>query len=199
MTNMTDGRIEPDDLPLIPCSPSIAASLVGAELWRAVGGGWVIADFADTQTSKEQLEGLKQKRRLNADRQARHRQRQKESGSERDDVRDVTRYVPGHDKGKAKAKARLLTSSQYTQDGLTNEESAAPVTAWPVAKIPDSEPEGFAGEFVDLRTGAIEPSPPGSRKCRVCSNKLWTPESLASGLCRKGDSAHEVARMERAS
>lgn len=87
--NLTDGRIEPDDLPLIPgFDPSSVPVLVAAGVWQGSDdGSWLVVDFLDTQITRTQMDGLKRKRVLDRDRKA--RQRARERGQ--DDPRDVTR------------------------------------------------------------------------------------------------------------
>src|SRR5215213_8723885 len=95
VSNRTDGRMDADDLKLIPGfrDESISA-LTSADLWKYDGDGWQIADFDTTQTSKSQLEGLEHKRRMDRERQARKRARdrgQEPPVSSRDNSRDGAR------------------------------------------------------------------------------------------------------------
>lgn len=93
VSNRTDGRVEVEDLDMMPaCSVDTAAALVDAGLWEPAddGTGWQIVDFLSTQTSRAQLEGLELKKRQDADRAKNYRQRKKGDGmtAERDEPRD---------------------------------------------------------------------------------------------------------------
>jgi hypothetical protein len=119
VTNRTDGRVEVDDLSLVPfASLTNAHELTKAGLWAAVEGGWTIVDYPTTQTSRAQLDGLDQRRRTDAERQARRRAKSKNPESSREESRD--------DKGKASARqgeARMETAMEDPD-------------FWPVARIP---------------------------------------------------------------
>lgn len=82
VSNMTDGHIDRDDLPLIPfASAPIAEGLVKADLWKATERGWIITDFAKTQTSAAQIEAaLLNRRKADADRQRKKYERDKDKG-----------------------------------------------------------------------------------------------------------------------
>lgn len=77
VSNRTDGVVLPDDLDLIPGFPAAAApTLTASGLWKErKAGGWVIADFRSTQTSRSQLETLENYRRREREQKARHRAR----------------------------------------------------------------------------------------------------------------------------
>jgi hypothetical protein len=76
VANKTDGVLDDDDLLLLPrVDPAIAGHLGKAELWQRVGGRWLIADFADTQTSRSELDVLADRRRGDRQRKAAERQR----------------------------------------------------------------------------------------------------------------------------
>lgn len=86
VTNATDGAIEKDDLPLIPpftTTAADAAALVEAGLWKATGKGWLILEFASTQTSSAEMARI-ERRRL-ADREYRAQKRAEERGQESGD------------------------------------------------------------------------------------------------------------------
>lgn len=95
VSNRTDGRIEADDLALIPnFEEQSVAVLTNAGLWTGEAGCWQVADFDATQSSKAQLEGLDHKRHQDRERQARKRAKdngQEEPPPSRDSPRDVTR------------------------------------------------------------------------------------------------------------
>jgi hypothetical protein len=74
VSNRTDGRLEPADLPLVPGFEAGAAeALEACGLWTVETGGWRIADFTGTQTTAAQLQGLDHKRAVDRERQARKR------------------------------------------------------------------------------------------------------------------------------
>jgi hypothetical protein len=75
-SNRTDGHLEPEDVKLIHGVDSAkSGELVAAELWRQTPRGWYVVEFANTQTSREQLEGLEHKRHMDRERKARERAR----------------------------------------------------------------------------------------------------------------------------
>jgi hypothetical protein len=64
VANRTDGRIYDDDLALIPGGDAGRPDrLVKAGLWERIADYWLITDFADTQTSRADLEVLDNARR----------------------------------------------------------------------------------------------------------------------------------------
>lgn len=94
VSNRTDGRIEADDLALIPgFREQSIAGLTSAGVWTYEADCWQIEEFSTTQTSKTQLEGLDHKRHQDRERQARKRARDQgqEPPPSRDSRPDVTR------------------------------------------------------------------------------------------------------------
>lgn len=75
VSNRTDGSIELGDVDFIPQFKGSAERLVEVGLWEAAadGTGWVIVDFADTQTSADELELLGRARRAEAAKKKRQR------------------------------------------------------------------------------------------------------------------------------
>ncbi|NQX11365.1 hypothetical protein HQQ80_06995 [Microbacteriaceae bacterium VKM Ac-2855] len=75
VSNRTDGVIVADDLPLIPrFSTSAVLAFVALALWVETGDGrWLICDFAQTQTSKHELEVVENMRRRDREKKARQR------------------------------------------------------------------------------------------------------------------------------
>jgi hypothetical protein len=74
VANRTDGRIERDDVGLIPLwSANAAKAFVSAELFTPQSGGWLITDYASTQTARSELETLERVRRRERDKKARQR------------------------------------------------------------------------------------------------------------------------------
>jgi hypothetical protein len=74
VANRSDGFIEPEDLGLIPgFAPGTAKALIDAELWSPRSKGWLIVDYAATQSSRDELERLENMRAR--DREKKQRQR----------------------------------------------------------------------------------------------------------------------------
>jgi hypothetical protein len=67
-----------------------AAELVAAGYWRLEGDAWQIVHHLEHQPTRDVVE---RRRRLNAERQARHRERKLTDAERRDTTRDVTRDV----------------------------------------------------------------------------------------------------------
>jgi hypothetical protein len=87
VSNRTDGVLYPDDLSLLAdVDPARAGEMEKSELWRRVKDYWLITEFEDTQSTREQLEGLDRKRRLDRERKARQRARERSNVTQ-----DVTR------------------------------------------------------------------------------------------------------------
>lgn len=119
--NRTDGELTSDDLELIPDAlPTATPRLVEVGLWGVTATGWLIKDFALTQTSRAQLEGLELKKRQDADRARVYRGRK---NSERHVI--PSRDDLGQDKtGQAKAReGHSLADASRFGDGssLTSE------------------------------------------------------------------------------
>jgi hypothetical protein len=78
VSNRTDGVLYPDDLALLAdIDPARGAELEKAGLWRREKDCWLVVDFENTQTTREQLEGLDHKRRMDRERKARQRARER--------------------------------------------------------------------------------------------------------------------------
>jgi hypothetical protein len=76
VSNKTDGVIYDDDLLLIPrVDAGCADHLVKAGLWAREADYWVIAVFADTQTSRSELDALAARRLSDRQRKAKERLR----------------------------------------------------------------------------------------------------------------------------
>ena len=83
VSNRTDGRIEPEDLGLLPgVDVRAVPAVVKAGLWRPYPAelppesspqGWFMVDFEDTQTTAAQLAGLAYKRAHERESKARRR------------------------------------------------------------------------------------------------------------------------------
>lgn len=76
VANRTDGMIEHDDLPLIPqLDPASVNALTDSGLWTANEDGWRITDYAETQTSRSELEALENVRRREREKKRAQRSR----------------------------------------------------------------------------------------------------------------------------
>lgn len=88
-SNRTDGYLEPEDVGLIHGVNALkAAELVSAGLWEDAGNAWQILGFADTQSTRAQLEGLDEVRRKDRERKAAERARKKPPTKPRSHVSD---------------------------------------------------------------------------------------------------------------
>lgn len=84
VSNLSDGVLYDDDLPLIPgAQPLLAPVLERAGLWARGTGYWVIENYADTQTTAEQFKAAEAARvaKRAADAQRKRRQRSREAQS----------------------------------------------------------------------------------------------------------------------
>jgi hypothetical protein len=115
VANRTDGVIEPDDIELIPdFVAGTEVELVKTGAWEQRNGHWLVMEFADTQTSRDQLEAATIARRKNKDRQQRWRDRQSPDGqSAGQEDRNVTHNVT-HNVTKT-----VITEARPGQDRLT--------------------------------------------------------------------------------
>ena len=94
VANRTDGALADDDLPMIPrVTPDCADEIAGCGLWLRADGGWRIADFLTTQTSRDDLDALVSIRRPGRERKARQRATE---AAKSDNPPDVTGHVTGH-------------------------------------------------------------------------------------------------------
>jgi hypothetical protein len=88
VANRTDGRIYDDDPTFIPASARGSGHLAKSGLWERVADYWQIAEFEETQTTREDLEHLAGQRRKARDKK--RRQRRSAQSVPRDVPRDVT-------------------------------------------------------------------------------------------------------------
>ncbi len=122
--NRTDGKITVDDFEFIPrfdrASPD---RLVASGLWEVDGDGWVMADFAETQTSRAEFETLANARRREREKKARRR------------ARDVS---PGTSPGtESPGSTQDRTGQARTgKDDDASTHAREGTTEWPVAPIP---------------------------------------------------------------
>lgn len=74
VSNRTDGLLDPHDLAMCASAdPARAAELERAGLWEPAGDGWLIVDYAATQTSAHDLAVLDNARRRDREKKARQR------------------------------------------------------------------------------------------------------------------------------
>lgn len=90
VSNRTDGIVRREDVGLVPDAYiEDTDDFVKHNLWQVrQDGAWLIKDFAATQTSRSQLEGFELKKRQEADRSKRYRDRKKDNPASRDSSRD---------------------------------------------------------------------------------------------------------------
>lgn len=139
VSNMTDGKIPEEDLPLIPMANTNSADeLVKRGLWKKEGSEWIISDFAKTQTSASQMEAsLANRKAADAERQRKkyHRDKAKREEAKRQTSREdhVTEgkdfqlsrephvRIEGRGKAEAEARTKEPTNSEQSFDSKTGE------------------------------------------------------------------------------
>lgn len=175
VTNMTDGHIDQEDLPLIPFAGiPLAEGLVKADLWTPTEKGWLITDFAKTQTSAAQIEAaLMNRRRSDADRQRKKYERDKEKGvpspdptdDDRSSREDHVSFEGKERKGKERqGKALYEGTSQVTEDKQLPSKSNRP-SSRPLRSFPDCSTPGCDGKLNQASVDA------GSTSCADC---VWS-------------------------
>jgi hypothetical protein len=130
VSNRTDGFVHAEDLPLIPgATPDVAAALADGEVWEPAGPGcWLITDFADTQTSRDQLAALDARRR--SDRERKARQRRREAAGHEDTSRDQSRDRRAENIGQARTgEARTGSDGGAEQNGSASGAESGPQLA----------------------------------------------------------------------
>lgn len=167
VSNRTDGVVLQSDLVLIPLfAVESVEVLVGCGLFAVEGDGWLLTDFAGTQTSRHDLEVLDNARR--ADREKKRRQRLKEPSFASSPGDSLGGRPPGRVPGTGQdrtGQARYNETDGENQNSVWSDREPWPVTV------------------------------PGT-VCMVpgCGNKLISPEAQSQGVCRRGDEAHQMAR-----
>lgn len=138
VSNRTDGEVAAEDFPFIPhFSPAAMTALVAAGLWQpTVSGSWLIDDFANTQTSRHELEVLENARRRERNKKARQRANRQTPGLPGEVPGDVSRGTP---------QERLGRQGQEELQPHLESRKAEPVVGWHVAEIPQSDP-GYCRE-----------------------------------------------------
>jgi hypothetical protein len=98
VANRTDGRIEREDLGLIPhWSAHAVKAFVDAGLFTPLPEGWLIVDYASTQTSRDELEMLQRMR--DADRRRKKEKRSRPTDCPRETPADSPGDIPGDESG----------------------------------------------------------------------------------------------------
>lgn len=158
VSNRTDGKLDLEDLTLVPgFRHETIPAFVQADLWAVEGKAWQIVDFATTQSTAAQLNALDEKRLKDRDRQARHRTAVASEPdphpptAKRDSSRDVTRDI----------------TRDITRDvaGVTKARTGKARTGFEVSISTSSEDDADAA----WTTGA---SPPPGRLCPECDKPI---------------------------
>jgi hypothetical protein len=188
--NMTDGHVPSRYLRMLHPDgekPEAIDGITKHGLWEAVDGGYQFIDWAG-ELHQSTAESIDKQRADNRARAAASRARAQARAAgttakpapafpstvTRDVTRDVTGDVPPHvgiGKGKGKGKG-IGYAPGVSNDETVNENTGEVKEFWPVAQI---------------GTGAAD-------NCRVCGDRLYSDESKAIGLCRKGTEDHSAAR-----
>jgi hypothetical protein len=173
VSNMTDGHIDRDDLPLIPFSGiPLAEGLVKADLWTPTERGWVITDFIKTQTSAAQIEAsLINRRKLDAERQKKKYDRDRERDMQSPDTtdnqssRDPHVRIEGKERqGKERKGKALYEGSSQVEKGKTALSEVGHHSR-PLRSFPDCSTPGCDGK---LNQAAVDA---GSDSCADC---VWS-------------------------
>lgn len=101
VSNRTDGRILPEDLPLIPgaVSGADADALVKVGLWDSRNPGWQITDFGASQTSRHELEVLENMRLRERQKKSRQRAAARKAAESEAEKPADQESVPGDSPG----------------------------------------------------------------------------------------------------
>lgn len=175
VSNMTDGHIDQEDLPLIPfaCMP-LAEGLVKADLWRPTEKGWVITDFAKTQSSAAQIEAaLINRRKVDAERQKKKYDRDKEKGPQSTDANDSREP---HVRNEGKETQGKATQGKALYEGTTQVKPDKPTlpaanhSSRPLRSFPDCSTPGCDGK---LNQSAVDA---GSTCCAEC---VWSSRAAS--------------------
>ncbi len=130
VSNRTDGLIAPPDLVYVHCCPDVVTGeLVTVGLWKPVPGGWLIVDFAATQSTKAQIESAEhariEARAADADRKRKRRQQMKSGGTSAADTQDRQ----GQDRPGA-------VDGGTTHLSAVTSQVSAPSSSWPPVNVP---------------------------------------------------------------
>lgn len=200
VANRTDGRLDVEDLRLLPMVDLDAVDeLAKLELWRPVPRdnppgspgdsppgdsprGWIIVDFADTQTSSDELAALEASRRRDREKKARQRTKQKavpgdspggqSRGKSRGHVPGESPR-PGQDRpGQASLSAERERSTEGTDSQSAPRSAHAPRSALSASHTE----EQHNGSGVCVAPGCDLPA---RRGCRTCWDHARTHEEAA--------------------
>ncbi|WP_065289263.1 hypothetical protein [Mycolicibacter kumamotonensis] len=116
VTNRTDGRIEREDVGLIPhWSANAAKAFVDAGLFTPQSDGWLISDYAATQTARSELETLERIRQR--DRLKKARKRAGDTDDDGDSPGDSGGRSPGDSTGDSPGEVSPGTAQEGRQAG----------------------------------------------------------------------------------
>lgn len=182
VSNRTDGQIDVRDVDLIPAlDVGIAEVLVDAGLWANTSSGWSIVDFAQTQTSRHELEVLENARRRDREKKARQRGAK---GAEAPAFSDVPGDSPG---GSSPGTSRGRVPGEGTgQAGRTGRDQDTWFVNDETGEVTDSVPAAVTSWSV---------APIGQQVCRVpgCSVDV---AGISTGVCPSQDDAHNEYRLQ---
>ncbi|KZS65598.1 hypothetical protein [Mycobacterium pseudokansasii] len=148
VSNRTDGRIEREDLALIPnFAVGAPAAFVEAGLWTPMDHGWLISEFVVTQTSRDELEKLDNTRRRAREKKA--RQRAAKSAEKNAGDSDVPGDSPG-DRSPGTTQAR-------PGQARPGQETRGTALALIDGSEPEPEPEPEAGAWPAWRGRGPDP------------------------------------------
>lgn len=164
-SNRTEGAILRADLADVPrLTPSLADLLTRAGVLVVTPDGWQMIDYADTQTSRAELEAAEQARRH--EREKKRRQRAHGRGDHTLCTPDTCDLSRGTSRGTSQARTGQARTGQ-DHDASTRTREAGPTTDWPVAPIPaDAVPVLVGADPGYCRThGGVWPCRRDSRDC----------------------------------
>jgi hypothetical protein len=167
VSNRTEGIVEHADVALIPHFAGAADRLVELGLWRVAddGTGWIIDDFKELQTSKEQLEAAANARQAEADKKRRQRAHARGehslcgdecAGSSGPRFSAVPGDVPGDGPG---GQSRVQDRRGQDRQGQKG---------WPTAAIPAGDESCWAcGGAMDSSGHCVDPTCPQAQETAV--------------------------------
>lgn len=151
--NRTDGLLTPEALRVLPgFDPAAPAALVAAGLWEAVDGGWLVSDFAETQTSAAALVAADEARRKARDKKRRQRAHPRVVPG--DVQRDV---ASGQHQAKEQAKEQARNEDQDMNEYDEHSDGPEDGPAWSPTPAPGYVDDGWGGFIrADLATAPEE-------------------------------------------
>lgn len=133
--NRTDGRVAPEDIEFIPRFPrSCIPRLVAVGLWVPDGDGWLMVDYARTQTSRAEFEVLERSRR--ADREKKRRLRAHKAGDH--SFCDSGCVSPGQSPGFVPGTTQARRGQARRGEAVDSDDSlnVPDFVDWPTATVP---------------------------------------------------------------